>query len=416
MRKNLLAIAVTLLATGPALADVTGRASVLGGDVLSINDQQFRLFGIDSVELNQFCYVDGKLWACGPVAIRTLEVQVALEPVTCSETGEPASELGVWAVCTVGGRDLSETLVRMGMAVANRDQSTDYVAAEEAAKAEGVGIWQGNFIAPWVFRADMRAIEERVAERLRDTLRTRIEDALFEGSGSIQVLQGFEITRADGETVPREYAADELAPGYLTQLDPEAAPFSWRDSAAEIVAWRDSIVEYARISAVQAVWSELAARPRLDVTVDDAEEYLRAVEEQAAPWIEAGRQPILLVRSQGDPPWISEWLGGEYTAAIAVTKKSGLDSSLYFGTVNGIDIYRGSGPAEGESFLFPDDVLTTVTYGTGADGRVVSVETEKNLEREGNKLIFHYSQGLDWKDDVVVVLHYPFEPVIDYEE
>lgn len=35
------------------------------------------------------------------------------------------------------------------MALAFREQSTDYVAAEEAAKAAGVCMWRGEFETPW---------------------------------------------------------------------------------------------------------------------------------------------------------------------------------------------------------------------------------------------------------------------------
>ena len=52
-------------------------AGVPAGDVLSIDGKLYRLFGIDAVERLQPCYVDGKIWACGPVAIRQLEIFVA---------------------------------------------------------------------------------------------------------------------------------------------------------------------------------------------------------------------------------------------------------------------------------------------------------------------------------------------------
>lgn len=35
------------------------------------------------------------------------------------------------------------------MALAFRERSTDYVAAEKAAKAAGVCMWRGEFETPW---------------------------------------------------------------------------------------------------------------------------------------------------------------------------------------------------------------------------------------------------------------------------
>ncbi len=54
-----LTIALCLLAT-PALADVTGVASVIEGDTLEIHDQWIRLHGIDAPESRQLCFIDGK--------------------------------------------------------------------------------------------------------------------------------------------------------------------------------------------------------------------------------------------------------------------------------------------------------------------------------------------------------------------
>ncbi len=62
------------------MAEVTGMAGVPAGDVLSIDGKLYRLFGIDAVERLQPCYVNGKVWACGSVAIRRLQIFVASEP------------------------------------------------------------------------------------------------------------------------------------------------------------------------------------------------------------------------------------------------------------------------------------------------------------------------------------------------
>ncbi len=59
------------------MAEVTAMAGgVPAGDVLSIDGILYRRFGIDAVERLQPCYVDGKVWACGSVAIRQLEIFV----------------------------------------------------------------------------------------------------------------------------------------------------------------------------------------------------------------------------------------------------------------------------------------------------------------------------------------------------
>ncbi len=61
-----LAIALCLLAT-PALADMTGVASVIDGDTIEVHGQRIRLHGIDAPESRQLCRLDGKPWQCGTV-------------------------------------------------------------------------------------------------------------------------------------------------------------------------------------------------------------------------------------------------------------------------------------------------------------------------------------------------------------
>ncbi len=50
MLKITLAVAATLLAVAPAAADVVGWATVPSGDMLLINGQNYRVYGIDAVE------------------------------------------------------------------------------------------------------------------------------------------------------------------------------------------------------------------------------------------------------------------------------------------------------------------------------------------------------------------------------
>ena len=57
-------------------------------------------------------------------------------------------------MCTIGELDLAEALVRAGLAV--RDQSMDYVAAEEAAMEAKAGMWRGQFIPPREWRDGSR--------------------------------------------------------------------------------------------------------------------------------------------------------------------------------------------------------------------------------------------------------------------
>ena len=65
-------------------------------------------------------------------------------PSTCDVVGEPDIYGRVLGRCTVNGQNLNEQLVERGFAVARPSDTTDYVAAEAAAKEKKVGLWRAN--------------------------------------------------------------------------------------------------------------------------------------------------------------------------------------------------------------------------------------------------------------------------------
>ncbi len=144
------------LPVSPGKADMgdvfSGMARVIDSDMLEVDGQRIILFGVDAMDRNQTCFMDGGSWDCWAVAARELQILVANEPVSCEDQGIPDPFKRVYGRCRVGDIDLNEALVRSGLALAFRRQSKDYVAAEKEAKAEGIGIWQGEFIEPWKWR------------------------------------------------------------------------------------------------------------------------------------------------------------------------------------------------------------------------------------------------------------------------
>ena len=155
----LLSLAALAVAPGAAPAQVAGEsaggvATVVGADSLFIGEQRFHLFGIDALEDEQNCFVNGRPWACGAVAYRELEILVQEGDTTCvpRSGSDPRRPGTAWATCTSSGRDLAEEMVLRGYALAVREMTEDYVAAERAAEEAGVGVWRGLFIPPWEHR------------------------------------------------------------------------------------------------------------------------------------------------------------------------------------------------------------------------------------------------------------------------
>ncbi len=140
--------------------NVVGNAQIIDTDVLYVNGRRFHLFGIDALEQDQSCFLNGKPWSCGAVAYREMEKILFDEggPVACTprEDPDPRRRGTPWGTCIINGKDIADLLVRRGMALAVREQTMDYVAAEKVADVAGVGAWQGPFILPWEYRQRLR--------------------------------------------------------------------------------------------------------------------------------------------------------------------------------------------------------------------------------------------------------------------
>jgi endonuclease YncB( thermonuclease family) len=160
------AIAAALLAmagtsTAQDAAPIVGTATVVDSDGLRVGDKSIMLWGIESMERPQTCIIDGQIWQCYAAAVRALETIALVGEVTCQPVGQPDPYGRILATCFVGDVNINEALVRAGFALAKRDETLDYVAAEDAAKAEGIGLWQGTFMLP----ADFRHLHAIFADR-----------------------------------------------------------------------------------------------------------------------------------------------------------------------------------------------------------------------------------------------------------
>lgn len=134
---------------------ITGQASVIDGDTIEIHGTRFRLHGIDAPESDQLCIVQERETRCGQQAAFALSDRIGRSTVTCDP--KDRDRYGrIVAVCRAHGGDLNAWMVAEGWAMAYREYSPDYVAQEQAASAAKVGIWAGEFVAPWDWRRGER--------------------------------------------------------------------------------------------------------------------------------------------------------------------------------------------------------------------------------------------------------------------
>jgi endonuclease YncB( thermonuclease family) len=154
--------------TDPAPPTIAGVASVIDGDTLDLHGERIRLEGVDAPEAHQKCLdADGKFWRCGQAAANGLDVWIAGNPVSCKTHGR--EKWGrLLATCTVRGTSMQAWLVSHGYALAYRQFSTTYVAAEDKAREEKVGVWVGEFVPPADWRKGQRLAGEKPTKAMTE--------------------------------------------------------------------------------------------------------------------------------------------------------------------------------------------------------------------------------------------------------
>jgi endonuclease YncB( thermonuclease family) len=147
-------VALTGLASAAAAEDppiYRGPAEVVGPAMLSLAGKRIVLYGVDAPVKGQPCQAGNKTWDCATASAKTLLNLIGTQEITCEQ--RRTDQFGrVFAICKAGDVDINRALVEAGMAVALPKETTDYVDAEVAAKAKGIGIWRGPFMAPADYR------------------------------------------------------------------------------------------------------------------------------------------------------------------------------------------------------------------------------------------------------------------------
>jgi endonuclease YncB( thermonuclease family) len=141
-------LAIALLSAAPAAA---GQARIIDGDSITLDGRQIRLYGIDAPEWDQTCGAPGATWPCGRAATDALHALADGRDVTCEHMDTDRYGRDV-ARCHAAGVDLSAQMAASGLALAYRKYSADYIPQEDAAHAQHLGLWSGDFMPPWDWR------------------------------------------------------------------------------------------------------------------------------------------------------------------------------------------------------------------------------------------------------------------------
>ena len=143
--------------------EISGIPKIVDGDTVYINENKFRLEGIDAPEMRQQCkkeslkisFIIGftfyKDYNCGKVSKEKLIIKINGSKIKCIFTTKDRYKRYI-ATCYEGKTNLNQWMVRNGYAIAYRRYSKKYVIDEDFAKENKLGLWQGKFMNPEKWR------------------------------------------------------------------------------------------------------------------------------------------------------------------------------------------------------------------------------------------------------------------------
>jgi endonuclease YncB( thermonuclease family) len=174
---------VSILAASTAqTAELNGRPRIIDGDTIDMSGQRVRLHGIDAPETKQKCRKsDGNVYRCGTMATFALAELIEDHWVKCVGDGNDRYKR-LLATCFAGPVNLNMEMVRRGWALAYKQYSKRYIAAEAIAKVKQVGLWQGAFINPWKWRRGTRLQPSKPISTTNSTTDLQGTDCTIKGN------------------------------------------------------------------------------------------------------------------------------------------------------------------------------------------------------------------------------------------
>lgn len=149
--------ALLFTVTAASAADLSGPVGVIDGDTLDMGGTRIRLWGIDAPEMRQTCQgKDGQVYECGRDSAAVMNELTRNRRIECENRGRDRYRRLV-AVCRTVSGEINAAIVRRGWAVDwPRYSNGRYEVEQNAARADGLGIWAGRFEMPWEWRREHR--------------------------------------------------------------------------------------------------------------------------------------------------------------------------------------------------------------------------------------------------------------------
>lgn len=134
----------------------SGKAFIIDGDTLKINDTKIRLVGVDAPEISQKCKIHGHIENCGEIVKLRLVQATSNEIITCYNHGKDFYGR-VLAECYINDININKWLLREGLAVYYYSKDfKSYKILESLAKQEKLGLWDSEFQNPKEYRKQQK--------------------------------------------------------------------------------------------------------------------------------------------------------------------------------------------------------------------------------------------------------------------
>ena len=130
---------------------IEGKAIIIDGDTIHVGKNKIRLHGIDAPEIEQTCKIEDKIWNCGIESSANLKKLIVNKNIKC-EVNDIDRYKRYVAECYLNNLNINQYMVRQGWAIAYRYYSKQFIEDEEIAQKNKLGIWQGTFMEPYLFR------------------------------------------------------------------------------------------------------------------------------------------------------------------------------------------------------------------------------------------------------------------------
>lgn len=162
--KKIILIATIIILVAIFSANGQSGYKVVDGDSLEHGLERIRLEGIDAPEYLQDCYdKQGNKYRCGIKSADYLQ-SLLHGQINCRRLGRDRYGRSLSECFNSGGININRQMVISGWATSYGNQ---YTEEEKIARKSKLGVWQGKFMRPELFRALNRSKDKRNKNKKR---------------------------------------------------------------------------------------------------------------------------------------------------------------------------------------------------------------------------------------------------------